>query len=311
MKILVDLNSNVDYFSIKDEHKQRLVEEIPEHEFMFMDSYEELKKNIAEAEMALVWKFPVHLYKKAENLKALYTPAAGKDWLSLDPEERVQVFFSSFHGHLISESFLSMLFYVNTKLAISVENQRLKKWARTAPGKRRLLNGQSLLIIGCGAIGATCADKAKALGMNVAGVRRNIPTGNQDIEWFQFSELANIIGQYDHVLNLLPGGEETLKLVDGSLIKMMKKGAVFYNFGRGTTVDEEALVKALSKGNLGFAALDVTFDEPLSTVSPLWDLENVLITPHNSCCYDDYLHLFIDEVKKKLLKNDDCAEGEA
>jgi D-2-hydroxyacid dehydrogenase (NADP+) len=299
MKVLVELNSHVDAFAIGDVHKNRLITEFPEHEFLFMDSYSCFKGDIEKAEAALVWKFPAHLYGKAVKLKYLYTPAAGKEWLADDPENLVQIFFSKFHGHLISESFLSMLLFNNTNTSLSIDNSQSKGWSKNTVGQRSLLKNQSLLIIGCGSIGDVCAEKALALGMKVMGIKRVLP-GKGDFSYARFSDLDKIVSEYDHILNLLPGGAVTEKLIDAALIARFKQKASFYNFGRGTTVDEAVLVSSLQRGEIKFAGLDVTYEEPLPPESELWDMENVFITPHSSCCYTDYLHLFIDELKEKL-----------
>jgi D-2-hydroxyacid dehydrogenase (NADP+) len=299
MRVLVELNSSVDAFSIGDVHKNRLIAEFPHHEFVFMDTYNSFKKNIEGAEAALVWKFPTHLYEKAVKLKYLYTPAAGKDWVANDPKEHVQTYFSQFHGQLISESFLSMLLFNNTNTSILMDNSQRRSWAKNAVGKRSLLRNQSLLIVGCGSIGDVCAEKALSLGMRVTGVKRILP-GKGDFPYAELSDLKGIVSEYDHILNLLPGGALTERFIDAALIGCFKQNASFYNFGRGTTVDEGALIASLQKSKIKFAGLDVSYEEPLSQESELWGMKNVFITPHNSCCYSDYLHLFIDELKEKL-----------
>ena len=299
MKVLVDLNSKVDSFQIKEVHKQRLVNEFPEYNFEFAESYKEFKTKVAEANSALVWLFPEHLFSQATNLTRLYTPAAGKDWVAVDPSGKVKTHFSCFHGEIIAESFLSMLLYFNNQLKTTVENQCSKVWDRNAFPGRRLLRNQTLLIIGYGSIGQACAKAALSLGMKVTGVSRS-KSGNNEVSILSSENIDENIGAFDHVLNLLPGGEETLQFVDAKLISSMKSTACFYNFGRGTTVDEKALAAALKTGKIAYAGLDVTEVEPLPAYSPLWILKNVLMTPHSSCCYDDYLHLFIDELHGKL-----------
>jgi D-2-hydroxyacid dehydrogenase (NADP+) len=299
VKILVDLNSSINAFSIQQRHKEMLRDQFPAHDFIFMESYRDFKENVSAAEAALVWVFPEHLFAKAPALKAIFTPAAGRDWVAEDPSGNVSVHFSSFHGHIISESFLSMMLYVNNNLAKAVENQSLRSWDRNAFGKRIILQNQSLLIIGCGSIGQVCADKAISLGMKVAGVKRHVGEKNA-MKMMSFSSLASHISEYDFILNLLPGGEATEKLIDSSLIEKMKDGVSFFNFGRGTTIDEVALEAALKSGKIAFAGLDVTYEEPLRQESELWGLDNVLLTPHSSCCYEDYLDLFIEELKEKL-----------
>ncbi|MCM8538100.1 MAG: hypothetical protein NE334_19310 [Lentisphaeraceae bacterium] len=299
MRVHVDLNSHINSFQIKPIHERRLSEEFPQHDFVFNDSYKDLKENIAEAEAALVWQFPEHLFQQAIKLKLLCTPAAGKDWVAVDPSGAVQNHFSSFHGEIISESFLTMLLAVNNRLVTSLKSQSAKEWGRNEYAGRKLLKNQSLLIIGFGSIGQKCAEVAMSLGMSVTGVSRSKKT-NGKLRIIHPEELADEISHFDHILNLLPGGKETEKFVSRELITKMNSSASFYNFGRGTTVDEHALIDALKAKEIFFAGLDVMEKEPLPLESELWSLENVILTPHSSCCYEDYLHLFIDELKDVL-----------
>ena len=298
MKILVELNNKVDAFNIRKEHIERFVNEFPDHEFTFYDSYSHFKENIAEADAAVVWFFPEHLYEKATKLRAIFTPAAGRDWVAEDPRRKVTSYFSSFHGHIIAESFLAMLFMNNNNALKAYYNCRDKLWDRNAFGSRKLLRNQNLLILGYGNIGRICAEEASKLGMEVVGIRRSL--SDEKFPLYTFDRLQEVIGDFDHVLNLLPGGLETAGIVSDEVLACMKAGASFYNFGRGTTVDEEALVASLNNDLLAFAGLDVTTVEPLPADSPLWQAKNTFITPHSSCCYEDYLHLFIDELKEKL-----------
>ncbi|NQZ57939.1 MAG: hypothetical protein HRT88_10810 [Lentisphaeraceae bacterium] len=298
MKILVDLNSKVDAFQISEVHKKRLCREFPQHTFEFADSYQHFKTRVNTAELALLWFFPEKLYKSAKNLQAMYTPAAGMDWLAEDPTGKITRHFSSFHGKLISESFISMLLYFNNQLAVAGELKNEQSWGRNA-FQRLSLYQQKLLIVGCGNIGTYCGKAAQALGMQVCGVRRN-PAKNNELAMIALEELHENIGEYDHVLNLLPGGEATDSFFNEALLGRIKKSACFYNFGRGTTVDEAALITKLQQGEIRAAGLDVTRVEPLPQDSLLWTLPNVLLTPHSSCCYEDYLDFFIDELRTKI-----------
>ena len=299
MNVLVSLKNKVDAFCLKDDHKERLETEFPDYEFRFVDSYDEFKLELDWADAALVWFFPEKLFSNTKRLKALYTPAAGKDWVAIDPSGKVSTFFSSYHGYMIAESFLSMLLYRNNRLDLAVSNQGQGLWNRNAFGNRALLRNKSLLIIGYGNIGRICAAQCMALGISVSGTCRDL-SKEANCNLRPIESLKDYIGEYDIVLNLLPGNEATRAFVSSDLINAMKKGAEFYNFGRGITVDERALTEALKNNHLSFAGLDVFENEPLDNKSDLWQLPNVLLTPHSSCCYNDYLHLFIDELKSKL-----------
>jgi len=299
MNVLVNLNNEVDAFQIKEVHKSRLKEEFPQHQFKFVDTYDEFKSSLAWAESAILWFFPEKLFPHAINLKNIHTPAAGKDWVAIDKTGKVKTHFSSFHGHIIAESFLAMLFYRNNRLDLASKSQSQKKWDRNAFGERSLIRNKKLLIIGFGNIGQICAVQCSSLGLEVAGACRNLKR-KTNFSLLPISSIESYIGEFDILLNLLPGNTETEGFISTSMIDSMKDGVEFYNFGRGTTVDQDALIKALKGNKISFAGLDVFAMEPLEEDSELWDLENALITPHSSCCYEDYLHLFIDELKAKL-----------
>ena len=299
MKVLVNLNNKVDVFQIKDEHRKRFTEEFPQHEFHFCDSYEDFKEKIEWAEFGVVWFFPEKLFQSAVNLKKLFTPSAGKDWVAIDSTGKAKTYFSSYHGHMIVESFLAMLLYHNNGLAHAVKNQSKNLWDRNAFGQRSLLKNKSVLIIGHGNIGEICAGQLKSLGVRVTGACRNLEK-QSCCELRPLSNLNEYIGQYDIILDLLPGGDDTRGFISEKLIGQMKKGVLFFNFGRGSTVDQNALIKYLKSGHIEFAGLDVFDEEPLDENSELWSLPNALLTPHTSCCYTDYLHLFIDELRIKM-----------
>jgi phosphoglycerate dehydrogenase-like enzyme len=143
------------------------------------------------------------------------------------------------------------------------------------------LDGARLAVIGMGPIGTQIARLGAALGMSVEAVRRT-PTGDEPCPTFPFSALPDVLGRADWVAVALPLADETRHLFDAGAFMRMKKGARFINVGRGELVDEPALVEALRSGHLAGAGLDVFEVEPLPGDSPLWAMDNVIVTPHNS-----------------------------
>ena len=145
-----------------------------------------------------------------------------------------------------------------------------RNWAEHYPTEE--LPGKTLLVIGLGAIGREVARLGEAFGMRVTGVR----SGDGP------DRLRDLIPAADAVVVALPLTDETRGLIDADLVGQMKDGAIFVNVGRGAVVDEEALVDALRSGKLRGAALDVFAHEPLAESSPLWELENVIVSPHTA-----------------------------
>jgi phosphoglycerate dehydrogenase-like enzyme len=146
------------------------------------------------------------------------------------------------------------------------------------------LEGKTLCIVGMGNIGRAIAERAQPFGTRVVGVKRTVreddPAWRQADELYTTDQLQEALGQADYVAVTLPGTPETQHLVDAEAIGAMKPGTYFVNVGRGTVVDEGTLAEALEGGHLSGAALDVFEVEPLPEESPLWELPNVIVSPH-------------------------------
>jgi phosphoglycerate dehydrogenase-like enzyme len=144
----------------------------------------------------------------------------------------------------------------------------------------RTLEGATLLIAGLGSIGQEVARKAKAFDMRVLAVSRAGKAGPTVDEVVARDRLHEVLPRADAVVLCLPAGPDTIGFVGEAELARMKQDAILINVGRGELVDETALVRALERGQIGGAALDVTLIEPLPADSPLWRLPNVLISPH-------------------------------
>jgi phosphoglycerate dehydrogenase-like enzyme len=140
-----------------------------------------------------------------------------------------------------------------------------------------------LLLIGVGAVGKIFAGYARAFGLNIIGVRRSpMVAGDPVDEMHPPSKLHDVLPRADWIVIACPLTPETENLVDAEAFKHVKKGARLINIGRGEVVNETALIEALRSGPLGGAALDAHSQEPLPKDSPLWELPNVIVTPHNA-----------------------------
>jgi len=144
------------------------------------------------------------------------------------------------------------------------------------------LREQTVLVVGLGGIGSEVARVLAAFGTRVIGTSRRGEPVDGVAELVHPSELAAVVGRVDGIVVTLPATAATDKLVSAEVLAAVRPGTTLVNVGRGTVVDEDALVAALRDGRIGFAALDVFAVEPLDPASPLWDLPNVLISPHNA-----------------------------
>ena len=145
------------------------------------------------------------------------------------------------------------------------------------------LAGQTLCVLGMGSIGTEIARLAQALGLKVIGLRRSPRTPADPVaEMHPPSALAGVLPRCPWLAIACPLTAETRKLIDAAMLALLPRGARLVNVARGEIVDEPALIEALRSGHLAGAYLDVFEKEPLPAESPLWDLPNVIVTPHNS-----------------------------
>jgi phosphoglycerate dehydrogenase-like enzyme len=145
------------------------------------------------------------------------------------------------------------------------------------------LRGQTLLLVGVGAIGRVFAGYARAFGLKVIGVRRSALTPDDPVdEMHPPSKLHELLPRADWIVIACPLTSQTRNLVDAQAFKQMRKGARLINIARGEVMDEAAFIEAIRSGHLGGAALDAHIQEPLPADSPIWDLPNVIVSPHNA-----------------------------
>ncbi len=145
------------------------------------------------------------------------------------------------------------------------------------------LRGQTLLLIGVGAVGTVFAGYARAFGLKVIGVRRSpLKPADPVDELHPPSRLPELLPRADWIVISCPLTRDTRNLIDAGAFSRMRKGARLINIARGEVVDEAALIAAIRSGHLGGAALDAHRQEPLPVDSPLWDLPNVIVSPHNA-----------------------------
>lgn len=192
------------------------------------------------------------------------------------------------HDGPVAEHALGMILALLRNFPLAVQNAVRHVWAvghdgamklRANDGRITTLDGAKVTIWGYGSIGSTLAPLVRALGADVTGVART--AGERDgVRVVDDSGLADVLAETDVLVMILPNHPSTANAMDAERFAQLKEGAVLVNVGRGSTVDEDALVEALESGRLAGAALDVTATEPLPADSPLWDQPTLLITPH-------------------------------
>lgn len=163
------------------------------------------------------------------------------------------------------------------------ENQRAHRWQ---PLESVELAGQTIGIVGYGSIGAAIAKRARAFDMTTIGTKRRAPDDPYLTTHLHPDRLVELLSASDYVVLCCPLTDATLNLINASTLAAMKPTATLLNVARGRVVDHEALIDALQSGQIAAAVLDVAPYEPLADDSPLWDLPNCIITPHDSCHVD-------------------------
>lgn len=272
---------------LRPEQLQVFRDAFPQVRFLMAD--QGLPAGIEQAQgVAIHWDPPPmdDLLERAKAMRWLHLRGAGIDRIAvprLVASDVVLTNGSGNHAPNIAEHVLSLMFAFARQLPQLVRQQAEKTWAPPAPGRIFELSGQTLAIVGCGAIGQELAWRAAALGLHVIGVKRAmgaLPRGVAELS--ALDRVGEVLPRADHVVLALPLTADTRGIIDAGCLRQMKPGAYFYNVGRGALVDQEALVEALRAGHLAGAGLDVTEPEPLPAASPLWEMANVVITAHSA-----------------------------
>jgi phosphoglycerate dehydrogenase-like enzyme len=242
---------------------------------------------LADADALVSWGLSDEQLAAAPRLRWFQSISAGIDRLALDAiRERglIVTNTSGMHATNIAEHILAMMLAFARCLPRSIRAQQQSKWLSDFRPQIFELNGQKLHVVGYGDIGQRLAFDAHALGMRVTATRRRVERVSDDIasEIGDFGRLTDHLALADHVAICLPLTPATDKLFDAEKLEAMKTRSYLYNIGRGPIVDTNALISALVSGKLAGAGLDVTDPEPLPADSPLWQMENVIITGHTS-----------------------------
>jgi phosphoglycerate dehydrogenase-like enzyme len=202
-------------------------------------------------------------------------------------------------GAPISEYVMSYLFALERRLFSMRSNQLEKRWL---PFPYRPAQEIKLGIIGLGSIGRHLARAAAHFGIQVTGLNHSGRPCENVERTYTAVAMAGFLGQLDYVVLTLPDTPKTRHFVNADVLEMMKPSAVLMNVGRGSLIDEDDLIHALGEGVIGGAVLDVFTCEPLADDSPLWQLPNVYLTPHNAAVSfpEDIAGIFIENYRRFL-----------
>ncbi len=262
----------------------------PETRVLHLPNYDRLPEELPDTDIFVGYSLRAEQLKAAKKLKWIHSTAAGVAqlmYLELRDSGIMVTNPSGIFSVPMAEHTMGLLLALARNFPDSVRGQDRAKWSQQEiwdkPQHLTELNRNVLLIVGYGSIGREVAKRARGFDMRVWGVTRSgkgEPAHAEKI--FAASQLAEALPGADYVLICAPETAETKHLIGAAEIAKMKRGARLINVGRGSLLDEAALVQALESGGLGGAALDVTETEPLPAESSLWKAPNLFITPHTS-----------------------------
>lgn len=234
------------------------------------------------------------LWRELKDVRWIHTLLAGVEFLPFDLLRRSEVVVTNSRGlyaDALGEFALAAMLWFARDLGRLTRNREQRRWE---PYTVERLEGQRVGIIGYGGIGRAVGRRAEALGMQILPVRRRQELGDATLE--------EVIADADYLVVSAPLTPGTHGLISRERIALMKSSAVLINVGRGATVDEVALVDALRGGRIRGAALDVFDVEPLPTEHPLWDLDNVLLSPHSADhttdAHDRSMRFFVENLRR-------------
>lgn len=244
------------------------------------------------------------------NLRFIQATSAGLDRMPMEYIRENDICLCNARGVYsvpMAEFAVSGVLALYKHTAKFIENQRNREWVKDR--SVRELSGDTVLIVGCGSVGTECARRLKVFGMRVIAADICRPADAAYDAYCTMESLSAALGTADVLVLTLPLTDETRGMFCAEMLKHCKPGAILVNLARGAVVCEADLIAALQKGTLGGAVLDVFETEPLPKESLLWDMENVLVTPHNSfvspknnarlfdCIYENLKAFSISECK--------------
>jgi phosphoglycerate dehydrogenase-like enzyme len=262
----------------------------PEMRVVHLPDYERLPQELPDTDIFVGASLRPEQFQHSRKLKWIHSTAVGVSQLMYPELCCSGVILTNPRGILsapMAEHTMGLMIALARHFPDSVRYQDRARWSQmevsSQPGPLTELNGQLLLIVGYGSIGREIARRARAFDMRVWGVTRS---GKGDAthaeEILPVAQLEDALPHADFVVLSAPDTQETQQLIGPAQIAKMKPGARLINVGRGSLLDEAALIRALETGALGGAALDVAATEPLPAESRLWKTPNLLITPHVS-----------------------------
>ena len=266
---------------VKEEDKREFEAIAPQAVHVYAGRRTVTPEQIAQATIIFGWIRAKDL-KEAVRLKWFQTMWAGTDEYEGEgilPPGVILTSSSGSNSQSVAEHMLASLLALCRRLPTYRDSQRQHLWK--VEGKMKTISGGTVLVVGAGHLGSAFASRCRALGAKTVGLKRTVrgPVEGFD-QVYPMDQMDELLPQADVVALVLPHNPQTIGLMDGRRLGLMKEDAILISSGRGSVLDQDALARVMGEGKLWGAALDVTTPEPLPADSPLWDIPNLLLTPH-------------------------------
>jgi phosphoglycerate dehydrogenase-like enzyme len=314
MKLLIAVRHPFDLWNAPAWFAERLRTDFPAVNVVHLPGYEGMDREILDSEILIAWSVRPEQIKSAKNLRWVHSPAAAVHQLIFPELVNGDIILTNareVHGPVVAEHVIALIFALAKKIPQSVRFQQARTWAQQLiwdefphPSE---IGGATLGLVGLGSIGREVVKRAAALGMRVIAVREHPERGSEGAQQiFPATQLDEFLQQSDYVVLAAPVTTATRALIDAARLAKMKPASFLVNVGRGPLVDEAALAEALRKKQIAGAALDVFSKEPLPSDSPLWNLPNLLITPHTAALteklWERHYALFTENLRRYLSR---------
>lgn len=277
---------------VSDRHVAKMKEIASSLDVRVFPSIADAKEQLHEAEILITYgeDLTAEIVRSCTSLKWIHVLSAGLELMPFAQIQQQNILVTNargIHTGPMSEYAIGLILMFSRRFVEMFHNQRAHNWDRSI--RIDELDGQTLGVIGAGAIGSKIAERAKLFGMRTLGVatsRRDLPEFD---EIFDQKGLDEVLTRSDYVVVIVPLTEETDGMIGAREIGLMKESAVLINIARGQVVDEAALLTALQEKKIRGAGLDVFQQEPLPEDHPFWELDNVVLTPHISSRSPKYM----------------------
>jgi phosphoglycerate dehydrogenase-like enzyme len=311
-KLLIFVHHPFDQWNAPAWFPRRVQQEFPQVNVVTLPDYKRVDEEIVDAEIAIAWSVRPEQIVAAKKLRWIHSPAAAVHQLmfpELAASDIVLTNAREVHGPVVAEHVIALIFALAKKIPGSILLQQKHIWGQQIlwdeQPRVREVAGATVGLVGMGSIGRPVVKAAKALGMRVIAVREHLEKGSEGADAvFAPAQIEEIFRQADYIVLAAPVTASTKAIANAERLALMKADACLINVGRGPLVDEPALIAALREKRIGGAALDVFPKEPLDAESPLWDVPNLLITPHTAALTDKlwerHYALFSENLRRYL-----------